>query len=135
MLQLSQGAKLVPAVVVPNNAVALTVSKTGDVRAHLANSPEEVSLGQIQLVNFQNENGLVALGEGLYRMSQASGSPILAVPGENGLGNIQQGALEGSNVNVANSMVDMIAAQRAYEMGTKVMGVADQMLGATVNIK
>ena len=86
-------------------------------------------------MNFQNENGLLALGDGLYRMSQASGAAVLAVPGESGLGSIQQGALEGSNVNVANSMVDMIAAQRAYEMGTKVMGVADQMLGATVNIK
>jgi len=134
-LQLSHGAKLVPPLVVPNNAVSLSVSKTGDVRATLANSSEEVSVGQIQLVNFQNENGLLALGDGLYRMSQASGAAVLAVPGESGLGSIQQGALEGSNVNVANSMVDMIAAQRAYEMGTKVMGVADQMLGATVNIK
>ena len=77
----------------------------------------------------------MAMGEGLYRASMASGTPGQGVPGENGLGIIQQGALEGSNVNVANSMVDMISTQRAYEMGTKVMGVADQMLSATVNIK
>ena len=60
---------------------------------------------------------------------------LASLPGENGLGVLQQGALEGSNVNVANSMVDMISTQRAYEMGTKIMGVADQMWGATANIK
>jgi flagellar basal-body rod protein FlgG len=64
-----------------------------------------------------------------------SGPALQGVPGENGLGALLQGALEGSNVNVANSMVEMIQTQRAYEMNTKVMGVADQMLGATVNIK
>ena len=134
ILQLSNGAKMIPPVIVPSNAVNVMISKTGEVRAALAGSTEAV-IGQIQLINFQNDGGLVAIGDGLYRASLGTGSPIQSVPGENGIGTIQQGALEGSNVNVANSMVDMISAQRAYEMGTKVMGVADQMLGATVNIK
>lgn len=133
-LQLSNGSQLVPQVTIPSNALNVTVSPSGEVKAALPTG-EEAVLGQIQLVTFQNEQGLNAQGEGLYKPSAASGAPIQALPGENGMGLIQQGALEGSNVNVANSMVEMIATQRAYEMGTKVMGVADQMWGMTANIK
>lgn len=134
ILQLSNGAKLIPQITIPNNSATVSISKSGEVRAQVPGTGE-VILGQIQISNFQNDQGLLALGEGLYKSSLASGAPISGVPGEGGLGAIQQGALEGSNVNVANSMVDMITTQRAYEMGAKVMGVADQMLGATVNIK
>jgi flagellar basal-body rod protein FlgG len=77
----------------------------------------------------------MALGNSLYKATAGSGQPVQGIPGENGLGTLEQNVLEGSNVNVANSMVDMIQTQRAYEMNTKVMGVADQMLNATVNIK
>lgn len=133
-LGLSNGAKLVPQITVPNNAINITFSANGEVKAILPNEGETV-IGQLQLVNFQNEEGLSAQGDGVYKATLASGAPIQAIPGENGMGMIQQGAVEGSNVNVANSMVDMITTQRAYEMNTKVMGVADQMLGATVNIK
>lgn len=133
-LQLSSGAKLQPQITVPANALNVTVSPAGEVKASLPSNGETI-LGQIQLVTFPNVQGLNAQGEGLYKPSLASGGPVQGVPGENGLGILQQGALEGSNVNVANSMVDMISTQRAYEMGTKVMGVADQMLGATSNIK
>ncbi len=134
ILQLSNGAKLIPQITVPNNALKVTVSPAGEVKATLPDMNETI-IGQLQLVTFQNERGLMAMGDGQYRASLASGAPLQTVPGENGVGQIQQGALEGSNVNVANSMVDMISAQRAYEMGTKIMGVADQMLGATANIK
>lgn len=134
ILQLTSGAKMIPQITVPNNAINVIISRTGDVKAYLPGNGEAI-LGQIQLVNFQNEQGLIASGDGLYRASLASGAPIQALPGEGGMGVLQQGALEASNVNVATSMVDMITAQRAYEMGTKVMGVADQMLAATVNIK
>jgi flagellar basal-body rod protein FlgG len=134
ILQLSNGARMIPQITVPNNAINVTINHGGEIKALLPGNTEAV-IGQIQLVGFQNERGLMAAGDGQYRATLASGQPIQAVPGENGIGSIQQGALEGSNVNVANSMVDMISAQRAYEMGTKVMGVADQMLGATVNIK
>ena len=134
ILQLSGGSKLLPQITVPANAVNVMITQAGEVRAQFAGG-EEAVLGQIQLVNFQNAQGLVARGDGLYKPSLASGAPVAALPGENGMGAVQQGALEASNVNVANSMVDMITTQRAYEMGTKIMGVADQMLGATVNIK
>ncbi len=131
---LSNGAQLVPPVNIPPNAMGVQIAPNGEVKVSLPNNGEAV-LGQIQLVTFQNEQGLSARGEGIYKPTLASGAPLQGIPGENGLGSLSQGALEGSNVNVANSMVDMIQTQRAYEMNTKVMGVADQMLGATANIK
>ncbi len=133
-IQLSNGARLIPEMVVPPNAVNVTIASNGEVKAVLPNQGEAV-LGQIQLLTFQNDEALSAQGDGLYRATLGSGAPLQGIPGENGLGMIQQGALEGSNVNVANSMVEMIQTQRAYEMGTKMMGIADQMLGATANIK
>lgn len=134
ILQLSNGAKLTPQITVPANALNVMVTHSGEVRVELPGGAQAI-LGQLQLVGFQNEQGLSAQGDGLFKVTAASGAPIPAIPGENGIGYVQQGALEASNVNVANSMVDMITTQRAYEMGAKVMGVADQMLGATVNIK
>lgn len=133
-LMTSTGAQLMPQITVPSNAINVTVSPSGEVKAQLPGAAEAV-LGQLQLVTFINEQGLNAQGAGLYKPTQASGAPVQGMPGENGIGTIQQGALEGSNVNVANSMVEMIGTQRAYEMGTKVMGVADQMMQATANIK
>lgn len=133
-LQQANGAQLIPQIVVPNNAINVVIAPNGEVKAQMADMSEAI-IGQLQVVSFQNEQGLMAQGEGLYRATLASGAPIQTVPGENGMGLLQQGALEGSNVNVANSMVEMISTQRAYEMNTKVMGVADQMWGYTTNIK
>jgi len=133
-LMLASGAQMIPQVTIPTNAQSVTVSTSGEIKAVLPGQGEAV-LGQIQLVTFANDQGLTAMGDGLYRPSLASGQPVQGIPGENGIGRIQQGALEGSNVNVANSMVEMITTQRAYEMNTKVMGTADQMLGVTANIK
>lgn len=134
VLQLSNGAQLVPQITVPDNSVYVTIAPNGAVTATLPNQ-ELVEIGQIQTVSFANEEALTAQGSGLYKANAASGAPIQGVPGENGFGAIQQGAIEGSNVNVANSMVEMIQTQRAYEMGTRMMGVADKMMEATVNIK
>lgn len=133
-LTLTDGSLLIPNITVPANTIGITITPQGEVRAQLSGQAE-ATLGQIQLINFPNEAGLNATGNGIYKPSLASGAPQQGVPGENGVGVIQQGALEGSNVNVANSMVEMISTQRAYEMGTKVMGVADQMWSATANIK
>jgi len=133
-LLLSNGATLIPDITIPTDALNVVVSPSGEVKAQMANSGETV-LGNIQLVRFQNEEGLDALGNSMYRGTPASGGPVQGVPGEDGVGQLMQGALEGSNVNVANSMVDMISTQRAYEMGTKTMGVADKMWESTINIK
>jgi len=134
-MTLTNGSQLIPQVVIPFNATGVIISPTGEIKANLPGEGAEAVIGQIQLIAFANEQGLTAIGSGLYKPSLASGQPIQGIPSENGLGSLLQGALEGSNVNIASSMVDMIATQRAYEMGTKVMGVADQMMGATANIK
>lgn len=133
VMQLAGGAKLEPPIIVPPNALGFNINRKGDVIASLPGGAESV-LGQIQLVGFQNAQGLVATGDGHYKLSASSGAPILAVPGENGLGFIHQGALEASNVNVAASMVDMIESQRSYEAMAKLMATADQMLAAAVKI-
>lgn len=133
-MQLANGAQIIPQITIPTNALSLTVSQSGEVKAQVPNNGEQV-IGQLQLIRFPNEQGLNAMGDGLYAVSPGTGAPIQSIPGENGTGVIEQGALEGSNVNVANSMVEMISTQRAYEMGTKVMGVADSMWGSTIQVK
>lgn len=131
-ISLSSGALLDPPVSVPSNTLSVNITPSGEIKA--VTNEGENTIGQIQLVNFVNPQGLKAIGGNFYQRSPASGTPQQTIPGENGTGQILQGALEASNVNVANSMVDMIGAQRAYEMNTKVMGVADKMLEATTNI-
>ena len=133
-LHLANGAMLVPQITIPSNAINVVINQAGEVKAMLPDQGENV-IGQIQLMTFVNEQGLSAQGAGIYRATVGSGPPTQGIPGENGVGMVQQGALEGSNVNVANSMVDMIATQRGYEMGTKAMKIADEMWGATNNIK
>lgn len=133
-LQLTDGSMLVPEISVPLNSLAVQVGANGQVKAQLPGN-EERELGSIPLYRFQNEEGLMAQGSGLYKASSGSGDAVQGVPGEQGVGFLAQGALEGSNVNVANSMVDMITTQRGYEMNTKVLGTVDQMLQSTVNIK
>jgi len=131
-ISLTSGALLQPAITVPAEANSIIISPTGEVKA-LTNEGESV-IGQIQIVNFVNPQGLMAIGNNFYKPSVGSGAPNAVVPGEQGTGTILQGALEASNVNVANSMIEMIGAQRAYEMNTRVMTVADKMLEATTNI-
>jgi flagellar basal-body rod protein FlgG len=133
-LLLTNGAQLVPQIQIPQNANNIVISPSGRVIAQLPQG-EEQELGQIQIHRFVNEEGLAAAGAGLFRTTAASGQAVPSIPGEDGAGLIQQGALESSNVNVPNSMVEMIQTQRAYEMNTKVMKVADEMLGATSAIK
>ncbi len=133
-LLLTNGAQLIPQIQIPPNSNNIVISPSGQVIAQMAHG-EEQELGQLQLVRFVNEEGLMTSGAGIYRATAASGQPLQNTPGEDGAGLIQQGALEGSNVNVPNSMVEMIQTQRAYEMNTKVMKVADEMMGATSAIK
>jgi flagellar basal-body rod protein FlgG len=133
-MMLSNGATIVPPIAIPPNSVGVSISPNGEVKSTQPGG-QESTIGQIQLISFTNEQGLLASGGGLYRPTPGSGQPIQGIPGENGLGTIQQGALEASNVNVAASMVDMIGAQRTYEINTKVMKAADEMLAATANIK
>jgi len=124
----AQGLPLLPEITVPTKATAVTISESGLVSATVAGSTTPSEIGQINLAGFVNPSGLLALGDNLYQETAASGNPTEAKPGDNGLGTVKQGALEGSNVQVVAEMVDMIAAQRTYEMNTKVLTAADNML-------
>ena len=124
----AQGRRLLPEITIPSNATAVSIAENGTITATLAGSTTPSELGQLRLANFVNPTGLLALGENLYQETTASGAPTEGVPGADGLGKLRQGALEGSNVQVVEEMVDMIAAQRTYEMNTKVLSAADNML-------
>jgi flagellar basal-body rod protein FlgG len=123
----AQGLPLTPAIEVPQGSTGFTVGADGIVTAVLAGDTMPSELGQITLVNFTNPGGLEALGGNLYRETVASGEAVEGVPGEEGLGQLKQGVLEGSNVQVVEAMVAMIAIQRAYEANAKVLDAASGM--------
>ena len=124
----AKGQKLQPEITIPASATGITISEDGTVSAKLAGSSTLSQLGQLKLANFANPTGLLALGDNLYQETAASGAVNEGTAGVDGFGTIKQGALEGSNVQVVEEMVDMIAAQRTYEMNTKVLSAADNML-------
>ena len=124
----AQGLPLVPQITVPQNATAITIGENGMVSATVAGSTAPTELGQLTLTSFVNPAGLLALGENLFQETAASGTANEGRPGDGAFGKLKQGALEGSNVQVVEEMVDMIAAQRTYEMNTKVLSAADNML-------
>ena len=124
----AQGLALVPQITVPQNATAITIGENGMVSATVAGSTTPQELGQLTLTSFVNPAGLLALGENLFSETAASGAANEGRPGDGAFGKLKQGALEGSNVQVVEEMVDMIAAQRTYEMNTKVLSAADNML-------
>ncbi len=124
----AQGLPLVPQITVPANATAITIGENGMVSATIAGSTTPSELGQLTLSNFVNPTGLLALGENLFSETASSGAATEGRPGDGAFGKLKQGALEGSNVQVVEEMVDMIAAQRTYEMNTKVLSAADNML-------
>jgi len=124
----AQGLPLVPQITVPNNATAITIGENGMVSATVPGNVAPTELGQLTLTTFVNPGGLQALGENLFQETGASGTPNEGKAGDGAYGKFKQGALEGSNVVVVEEMVDMIAAQRTYEMNTKVLSAADNML-------
>lgn len=124
----TSGYPVVPEIIIPQDATNITISQTGVVTVTQGNGGDTVELGQIQLAGFANEAGLSPMGQNLYVPSQSSGQAILGQPGQLGLGTVQQGFLEGSNVKVVEEMIGLIVAQRSYETNSKVVEAADQML-------
>lgn len=124
----AQGLPLLPEITVPAKATAITIGENGMVSATIPGAATPTELGQLTLAGFINPTGLLAQGGNLYTQTAASGAPVEGNPGTDGRGTLKQGALEGSNVQVVEEMVDMIAAQRTYEMNTKVLSAADGML-------
>ncbi len=131
----SQGYRLEPSIVVPSDAVDLVVTRDGFVKAIFDGSGDEQTLGQIQLARFINPAGLRAVGENLFVETPASGPIILEQPGFNNTGEIIQNHLETSNVDIIEEMVSMIMAQRAYELNSKSVQTADNILSSAVNLK
>jgi flagellar basal-body rod protein FlgG len=128
-LALQDGTPLKPGVQIPDNVERLLVAATGRVQVALPGQATLVDAGQLELVRFSNAAGLLAQGGGIYRSTEASGEPIAGRPGEDGMGALAQGFLEGSNVKLVEEMVGLMVAQRAYEASAKVVQAADEMLG------
>ncbi len=110
------------------DATNITINDTGQVYAQINGQVNPQLLGQISLASFVNEVGLAPLGGNLYRETAASGVATVGAPGENGLGQVKQGYLESSNVDAVKEITELISAQRAYEMNSKVIQAADEML-------
>ena len=124
----SQGFALEPAIVLPNEVRTFTVGEDGTVSVTTAGNPQPQIIGNIQLADFVNPAGLEAIGNNLFLETGSSGAPQVGNPGLNGLGTTLQNTLENSNVSVVEELVNMITTQRAYEMNSKVISTADQML-------
>lgn len=124
----NSGYVMQPAISVPSNATSITVGSDGVVSALVPGNASPTQLGSVQLADFINPTGLQAVGENVFLETASSGSPSTGTPGLNGLGSVVQGALETSNVNVVEELVNMIETQRAYEMNSKAIQTTDQML-------
>lgn len=126
----ADGYQVEPAITVPAEAISISVNASGEVFATIPNQTEPQNLGQLQTVNFVNEAGLQAIGNNLYLETVASGTPTVGTPGLDGFGSVTQGFLENSNVNPVTELTNLIKAQRVYEMNSKIVSKADEMLQA-----
>ena len=131
----ADGLAMQPAITIPNNALSISIGPQGSVAVTQPGSPAPTVLGNIQLASFQNPAGLQSIGFNLFTQSDASGQPQIGNPQAIDLGSTQQGFLELSNVSVVEEMVNLIAAQRAYEVNSKTVQAADEMLQISNNMK
>lgn len=131
----SDGYSLDPEMTIPDDAVSISIGSDGTVSVLQAGDTEATEVGNIELAKFLNAGGLKSIGKNLYLPTKASGDAVLGTPGEDGFGTLAQGYVEMSNVNVVEEMVHMIAAQRAYEINSKAIKTADDILQMANNIK
>lgn len=130
----ADGFPLEPEVSIPEDATNITVGSDGTVSVTLSDSTTD-ELGQIELARFVNPAGLLSQGRNLFRESEASGDPILSIPGEEGAGTLRQGFLESSNVSVVDEIVQLIITQRAFEVNSSVIRTSDEMLQTANNMR
>ncbi|MGC1464130.1 MAG: flagellar basal-body rod protein FlgG [Pseudolabrys sp.] len=130
----AQGNLVQPAITIPQNSTGLTINPQGQVSVIPQGSTTPSVLGQITLTRFINQAGLLSIGDNMYTETPASGTPQDGLPATDGAGDLQQGNLEQSNVDSVTEITSLIAAQRAYEMNSKVISAADQMLSTTSNL-
>ncbi len=131
----ADGYRLLPGIAIDPQAVSVTVNASGEVMTKLDGQVDPVIAGQIDLATFANEPGLEAMGDNIYMETTASGAANVATPGTEGFGTIRQGFLETSNVNVVAELTNLITAQRAYEMNSKVIQTSDQMLQTLTQLR
>ena len=131
----ADGYEVLPGITIPNNAVGVSINASGQVAIKLDGQVAQNIAGQLQLANFPNEAGLEARGNNLFLQTPSSGAPIVANPATTGFGSILQGFIETSNVNAVSEITNLISAQRAYEMNSKVIKSTDEMLQAVNSLK
>jgi len=131
----AEGYPIEPAITIPANTTDTQISEDGQVFVKLDGQTDLQNVGQIQLASFINDAGMEALGQDYFRETQASGAPTTGNPKDEGFGKLQQGELEGSNVNVVEEITNLITAQRAYEMNSKVIQTSDDMLGTITQLR
>lgn len=131
----SDGYPVAPEIVIPSDARNLSINGEGEVYAYFADNAEGQLLGQFTLSGFTNAKGLEALGSNLFSETEASGPALVSTPGQDGLGTLRQGYLEDSSVDAVREITELIEAQRGYEMNAKVISAADQMMGATTQVR
>lgn len=131
----SEGFTVAGDITIPDDARDVTINANGEVFVYLDGQPNGQLVGALTMVNFSNAKGLEPLGGNLYRETAASGSPVTGQAGQDGLGSLRQGYLEESNVDVVQQIAELIEAQRGYELNSKVISAADQMMGATTQIR
>ena len=124
----TDGYLVQPNITIPQGATSVTVSKTGEVQVKIDGQTDLQTVGQLELATFVNEAGLEAVGSNLYLETSASGQPTVSTPTEPGFGSLSQGFVEASNVNPVSEITSLITAQRAYEMNSRVLKTADEML-------
>ena len=135
MLVTNEGYQVGDGITLPTGAKTVTIAGDGTVSATVEGDPEPQVLGQLQLATFVNPAGLEARGGTLFGATAASGEAIVGPPGSDGAGNLLQGSIEQSNVSVVEEMIDLISGQRAYEINSRVIKAADEMLGQTASLR
>ena len=130
----SDGYPLQPEIVIPEDARAITISQTGLVSAIVGDDTVSTELGNLDLADFINDAGLIAIGKNLFRETEASGTAIIGTPGDNGIGTLLQGYVENSNVNLVEELTQMITAQRSFEINSKVITTSDEMMQTVTNM-
>ncbi|MFV3076004.1 flagellar basal-body rod protein FlgG [Niveispirillum fermenti] len=131
----ADGYQVLPGIVIPQNTIDITVNPNGEVLAKIDGQIEPQNVGQIQLATFPNTAGLEAIGDNLLLETPASGAAIEGPPGAPGFGRIMQGAVETSNVNIVAEITQLITAQRAYEMNSRVISTTDQMMQSVSQLR
>jgi flagellar basal-body rod protein FlgG len=131
----ADGYTVQPGLQIPSNATGVTVNQSGQVQVTIQGQTAPTTVGQVQLATFPNEAGLDAQGDNLFLQTAASGQPVTGNPATAGYGSVMQGFIETSNVNVVTEITNLITAQRAYEMNSRVITTSNDMLGTLTNLR